>query len=425
MTKTVSYSESIQLPQRRALVVGMGVTGLATAGRLAAAGWEPVLIERSADRRRGGYFICLFEAGRYAAERLGILPFLHDRNPQGRTFLTDRKLRSQRALGLKDLPGSPWMLLRSDVEDAAFEALPDDVEIRYSTVPVSVDADGDGVDVTLRNLANGSERTERFDLVVGADGVRSSVRRLAFGPDEDFLQSFGYMIYAFQYEGQPRGMRTGQSLTLVEPDRALWGFGFSDHDPTMMLSYRTDDPAGERAKMPAERLREVFSDSPLGETLSDVLEAAEHAPSPLWDTVEQVHMPRWHRGRVVLVGDAAWCVTLFAGMGVSAGLIGADVLGSALERHPEDVDQALSHWEETMRPTIENYQQIGVTQQDLFVPRNRRQIALRHVIAWLSRRRYGHLVLDRLLHGEADSRTTDVVLPPAPSSNNGEHMLVA
>lgn len=402
----------------------MGVTGLATAGRLHAAGWDAVLIERSADRRRGGYFICLFEAGRYAADRLGILPFMHDRNPRGRTFLTNRRARSQRGLGLKDLPGSPWMLLRSDVEDAAFAALDPDVEVRYSTVPVSIDPHADAVDVRLRDTSTGDESTERFDLVVGADGIRSTVRRLVFGPDEDFLRPFGYMIFAFQYEGLPRGMRPHQSMTLVEPDRAVWGFGFEDHDPTMMLSFRTDDTAAERGAVPSERLREVFGDAPLGDTLTDVLSAAAHATTPLWDSVEQVHMPSWHRGRVVLAGDAAWCVTLFAGMGVTAGLIGADLLGAALERRPDDVERALDEWEEALRPAIADYQQIGVDQQTLFVPENRRQIVLRHVIAWLSRRRFGHVVIDRLLHREADARTADVTLATGPSSSD-THSLAA
>lgn len=72
--------------------------------------------------------------------------------------------------------------MRGDVEAAGFAALPSDVEIRYSTVPTRIEQDTDEVNVTLADTAGGTSATERFDLVVGADGLRSTVRRLVFGP---------------------------------------------------------------------------------------------------------------------------------------------------------------------------------------------------------------------------------------------------
>ncbi|MEU8916433.1 hypothetical protein [Streptomyces nigrescens] len=77
---------------------------------------------------------------------------------------------------------------------------------------------------------------------------------------------------------------------------------------------------------------------------------------------EQVHMDRWHRGRVVLVGDSAWCVTLYAGMGASAGLAGADLLGTMLDSHPDNVGRALAKWENALRPYVEHYQHNGAQQ---------------------------------------------------------------
>src|SRR5687767_11910272 len=116
---------------RRALVVGLGVSGIATALRLRQIGWTPVVIEKAAARRTGGYFIALFGGGRPSAQRLGILDKLNDRMPaDGASYEIDRAGNRRLGLGYKDLPGAPWMMLRGDLEAAAFAALGEDVEIR-------------------------------------------------------------------------------------------------------------------------------------------------------------------------------------------------------------------------------------------------------------------------------------------------------
>jgi 2-polyprenyl-6-methoxyphenol hydroxylase-like FAD-dependent oxidoreductase len=364
---------------RRALVVGLGISGIATALVLERAGWTPVLIEKASARRSGGYFVGLFGAGKAAAERMGLLKNLHDRTAfDGVTYDLDRFGEWRRGLGFRDIPGEPWLMLRGDVERAAFDELPADVEVRYETVPTAIEQDGNGVTVTLKNTADGTTGTERFGLVVGADGLRSTVRRLAFGPDERYLRRLNYMIAAFQLPGGLDRLALHDGCTLLEPDRSLWVFPFADHAPTVLIGYRTDDVDAEFTEPPAVRVRKAFGPEPTGDMLGAALEALEATDELLFDSVEQVHMDRWHKGRVVLVGDSAWCVTLYAGMGVSAGLAGADLLGSMLSRHA-DVGKALSEWERRLRPYLAYYQQLGVQQTAVFTP-NRKQISLRRVM---------------------------------------------
>ncbi|MFI9387839.1 FAD-dependent monooxygenase [Kutzneria sp. NPDC052558] len=367
-------------PGRRALVVGLGISGIGTALGLKRAGWQPVLIEKAPRRRSGGYFVGLFGAGKAPAERLGILERLHDRTAyDGVNHDIDRFGPWRRGFGFRDLPGEPWMMLRGDVEQAAFEALPDDVEVRYSTVPTAIEQDDDGVTVTLADTVNGTTVTERYDLVVGADGLRSTVRKLAFGPDSRYLRRLNYMIAAFELPGGLGDLAEQDGCTLLEDDRSLWVFPFADHAPTVLMSYQTDDVDGEFTEPPAVRVRKAFGPEPTGDVLGAALEALEATDELLFDSVEQVHMDRWHRGRVVLVGDSAWCVTLYAGMGVSAGLAGADLLGTMLGRF-DDVPRALAEWERRLRPYVHYYQQMGVQMQAIFTP-NRKQISVRRVMA--------------------------------------------
>jgi 2-polyprenyl-6-methoxyphenol hydroxylase-like FAD-dependent oxidoreductase len=186
------------------------------------------------------------------------------------------------------------------------------------------------------------------------------------------------MVAAFQLSGQLGDLSPHDGCTLFEPDRSLWVFPFADHAPTVLLSYQTDDVDAEFSEPPAVRVRKAFGPEPSGDVLGAALEALEATDEFLFDSVEQVHMDRWHRGRVVLVGDSAWCVTLYAGMGVSAGLAGADLLGTMLGRY-SDIEHALTEWQSQLRPFITYYQQLGLHQTDHFTP-DRRHITLRRAM---------------------------------------------
>jgi 2-polyprenyl-6-methoxyphenol hydroxylase-like FAD-dependent oxidoreductase len=366
---------------RRALVVGLGISGIATAVQLRQVGWDPVVIEKAPGRRSGGYFVAVFGAGRAAAERLGILDKMPDRAaPEGTHFEIDRLGNRRRAVGFGDGEGGPWRMLRGDVEQALFDALPKDVEIRYSTVPTRIAQDAAGVDVTLLNTADATSTTERFDLVIGADGVRSTVRALAFGPPERYLHRLDHVIAAFQLSKQVSGLDPEDTVSMIEPGRAMWVFSFAGRRPTVMLTHRTNDVDTEIRRTPADGLRAAFGPEPTGKILGQMLTELENADQVVFDSVEQVRMDRWHNGRVVLVGDSAWCVTLYSGMGVSAGLAGAELLGTTLQRHSNDLDRALADWEGRLRPFIKYHQRTGLSQRVFFNPTNWREVMQRKML---------------------------------------------
>ena len=344
---------------RKALIVGAGIAGLSAATALKKAGWHPVVVERAARRRRGGDFIAMFGSGRIAAARMG-LERIPNRTPaRAQTCTVDRAGNRKPGLGFQDLPNGPWMMLRGDVEQAAFEALPNDVSIRFATTPTVISQDGDGVSVVLTNTQTQESTTERFDLVVGADGIRSTVRQLVWGPHERYLNRLGFMICAFELPEPLPGLVQQEGAVLSEPGRSFWVF-----------PYQVDDVEAERARARqagvAQRLREVYGPEPLGDMISEAIQRLEDADEFLFDSVEQVKVDHWHDGRVVLLGDAAWCPTLYSGMGATSALAGADALGLMLAKHPDDIETALTAWEDKLRPAIADFQQSAYPMRAIF-----------------------------------------------------------
>ena len=392
---------------RRALIVGLGISGMATALRLHQIGWAPVIVERAAARRTGGYFVGIFGSGRSAAERLGVALHLHDRRPTGVAYDYDRLGNRRVGMSFADLPGEAWAALRGDVEAAAFQALPDDMEIRYCAVPTKIDQHDGSVSVTLTNNADGAVTTEEFDLVVGADGLGSTVRALVFGPHEKNVRRLNHIIATFELPGKLSDLALEDGAWLMEPGRSLIVYPFSDHLPTALLSYHTDDVDAEFTEPPATRLRKAYGPQPLGRLLSEVLEAFESTDEYLFDSVEQVHMDSWHDGPVVLVGDAAWCETLYSGLGVSSALAEPDLLGTMLDRYPDDLNRALIEWERTLRPFIDAYQQFGVRQRFFFTPDNRVELLFRQGMAWLRQIPFTRTLFARIAQGSKAGQLKD------------------
>ncbi|MEV5866661.1 FAD-dependent monooxygenase [Streptomyces tendae] len=376
--------------QKRALVVGLGIAGMSATIGLRRAGWTPVIVERAPERRTGGYFVGLFPEGRQAAIDLGIAERLHTRNPKradggGNAWSVNRRGRRRPALGFLDQPGEPAAVLRGDIEAALWQSTTD-VEVRFGTTPVEITEGADGARVLLEDAGTAKRYREDFALVVGADGMRSSVRRIVFGPHEDHLTTWNAMICAFQLKEQVPTYEASDSIIVARAKRAVWVFGLADHAPTALLTYRTKDFREQFSGSRDERLRAVYSGMDDDPVVRHVLDSLDEAPDHVFDSVHQVRMPRWSRGRVVLVGDAAWCMNLYSGMGATSSLRGGAALGAALREHPDDLAAALDAWETGLRPFITKHQRTARLKQQMFVPSSRRAAVLRSVLIGLARR---------------------------------------
>ncbi|MFI7702630.1 FAD-dependent monooxygenase [Nonomuraea sp. NPDC049480] len=352
----------------RAVIVGAGIAGLATALRLHQIGWEPVVIERASARRSGGYVVAFFGRGYDAAERMGVLPALRERHagavdmvyrkPGGRHRFTVPHRTVQALLGDRGLT-----LMRGDIEEALYEAVKGAAPIRFGTTLTAVKQNEDGV---RAELDDGTVLDA--DLLVGADGLHSKVRELVLGPEEGFRRDLGHVVAATTLDHLPDGARERAFTTVTRVGHIFMIANLGPGRTAAFFTYGAADPAAELAKGPQRALAEAYRD--VAWAAPDLIRDMS-ADSVYFDSVSQIVADRWSDGRVVLLGDAAWCVTLFAGYGSSLAVGGAELLGTALRRHPGDIPAALREWETELRPEAEERQAMGRRNTGSHAPANR------------------------------------------------------
>ena len=366
---------------KKVLVVGLGIAGMATAIALKKKGWEPIIIEKSEQRRTGGYFIGLQGTGKEAASKLGVLADIHIRTPtQSRNWdLLDDGSRI-RVAGFADQITKPAVLLRGDIEEGLWLNIEKEkIEVRYGLVPTSIENIKEKVKVHFQKNSDKTTSEEIFDLVVGCDGLRSTVRRLVFGPHEKYIEYMGSMICAYQLKKGIKDFAEHDGIMSVQPGKSLWIFPLEGHPNTALFTYRCEDPDNQFKKKPSEILKELYADMPNQEIVKQALEDLEQSKDFLFDSVNTVNMDKWSKGRVVLVGDAAWCLTLYSGMGAGTAIDGSYELAEAISAH-EDINLALAKWEKKMRPLIKKHRLLVPLKSQVFCPSNPTASLLRRLV---------------------------------------------
>jgi 2-polyprenyl-6-methoxyphenol hydroxylase-like FAD-dependent oxidoreductase len=360
---------------KNVLISGAGVAGTTLAYWLARNGFRPTVIERSRGLRSSGNPVDVRGPAVPVVEAMGVVPRLREAaTTTKRMRLLAGEGRQVTTLRMPAAKGQEVEVPRADLAAVLYEAAREGVEYLFNDTITALDQDEHGVNVTFDRAA-----PRRFDLVIGADGLHSTVRRLTFGPERDFVRPTGVYVAT-----TPLGEKVDHPedtliynapgrLVSIHPgrDKALAAYIF--RGALVDIDYRDMD---QHKRI----VTDAYAD--LGWRVPDLLKRMNDTDDLFFDAVSVVDLPTWSNGRIAVLGDAASCVSLL-GDGSSLAIAGAHTLAMALTEHAHPT--AFARYEAEHRTLVEPKQRGVKSAAAMLVPKSRLGLATRNLAARLWR----------------------------------------
>ncbi|MFC9872840.1 FAD-dependent monooxygenase [Nocardia salmonicida] len=356
------------------LVSGGGIAGNAVALQLLRNGIRTTVVERAAVPRPGGQAVDLRGPSKEAAQRMGLMAGIaeYQLDERGMSYIDgDGKIYARMAM--EDFDGQGAVaeieITRGDLNQVLLDALATAdngrLDYRYGEWIDELVQDDVGVDVTFASGA-----TERFDLVIGADGIHSATRRLVFGPEEKFSTNLGG-YGAFFTMPKPADVEPGWFSMRLVPG-AMLGIR-PDGDPATakaIITMRTEVDPALRRDTDAQRalITETIGDA--GWHAPAVLAAMESTPDFYFDEIARVDVPELSIGRVTLIGDAGYCGSPLTGMGTAMAIVGAYVLAAEIAATPDDLAGAQQRYQDKISPFLDKAKEIPGGGMAMMIPKS-------------------------------------------------------
>ena len=344
----------------RVLVSGASVAGTAVAYWLAQHGHSVTVVECYPGLRRGGQAIDVRGPALTVLERMGLLADAQEHRTLIRGASVVDRDGNELSRDTESTPtGGPIAspdieLLRDDLIELLFDASQPTTEYMFDDSIAALQDDGNSVRVTFEGAAARS-----FDLLIGADGLHSNVRRLVFGQEERFIERLGTHAAIFTV---PNFLDLDYWQTWHYGDSTMAGVysARNNTEARAMLGFMDTDLRIDFRDTEAQfaELEKRMADD--GWVRPQLLEYMRTAPDFYFDEMSQIKMDRWSLGRVALVGDAAYCCSPLSGQGTSVALLGAYVLAGELAAAGDDYELGFANYHKEFHDYVKRNQWLVV-----------------------------------------------------------------
>lgn len=307
------------------LISGASIAGTSTAYWLRRHGFTVTVVERAPAIREGGYKVDIRGAALQVIERMGLMDAVRARSTDMRIAThydaKGRPVATMDAALFGGRTGGDVEIMRGDLNELLYDLTRDEVEYIFDD---SIAGIGDDGTVTFERSPS---RT--FDLIIGADGAHSTTRRLVFGEESRFARHLGHYISICTVPNT-LGLDREEAVHAA-PGRTANVYSTRQDTGAKALFMWSSEPLAYDHRNVAEQ-KELLTRAMAGAgwEVPALLGAVRNAKDFYFDSVAQIHMDRWSKGRVVLVGDAAYCASPASGQGTSLAIVGAYVLAGEL-----------------------------------------------------------------------------------------------
>jgi 2-polyprenyl-6-methoxyphenol hydroxylase-like FAD-dependent oxidoreductase len=342
------------LTEKKVLVSGASFAGLSTAYWMNKAGYKVTVVEIANGLRKGGTPVDIREDTIDIVKRMGIFEQIKARrlNIDTMEFKNSDDV-TERSVLMQKSGDDECEIERDTLLNILFDAVKEDVEFIFNDSINALNETKDNIQVTFNNSP---QRT--FDLLFGCDGLHSTVRKIWFGHEAEYMH---FLQAYFSITIVNKLLIQSNTLQMYNvPGKAIMLNSYNNKTDIVLCFFSQKEiPYDYRNK---EQQRQIILDQFAEGSwrTPELLEEVRHSDTFYFDKLCQIRMPSWTKGRVALVGDAAYCASPAAGMGGSLAINGAAALADAFQQNNGNFELAFQDYNRDLRPFIEEVQVAAV-----------------------------------------------------------------
>ncbi|WP_030902573.1 FAD-dependent monooxygenase [Streptomyces sp. NRRL F-5126] len=387
-----------RLRGKRILISGAGVAGPALAHWLTHHGADVTVVEVAPTLRGGGFAVDFRGSAHLGVlKRMGILDELRSLQTHGGAMrCVDAQGREIFTLPA-EFAGGEIEVRRADLSRVLYECSKPHAEYIFGDTVTDLNETPRGVRV---DFARGASRT--VDLVVGADGLHSCIRRIALGPESRFVRHLGHCLAGWEFPNTRGWSPEAEQFNVPGRMASAGADGRDESRAGAFLVFSCPPVTHDWHDAQAHKalIKRAFDGLPWH--VPDLLSTLDDARELYFDSISRVSVPSWTAGRFALLGDAAWGVTL-GGMGVGTGLVGAYVLAGELAAARGDHHVALPAYEARLRRYAAVWQR-GANPGEFLAPSTAARLRLRNAM-------FRRSLVRRALIASTKSLASNIELP--------------